>query len=319
MSLPVPLLAPPTGWLRPPAQDYQALIEQPAAMRIGSDEHKLLFCESFIESHRLYDATRLPWPELNEADLARLRAIPFWRTALAVETNAGRLVTAFADTIEDPLIRSAVALQGREEARHAALIGAMIERYQLPVVPRPLEPPRTTTRVFTDFGYEECLDAYFGFGLFGVAQQVSYFSADFMQIFEPLLQEETRHIVFFVNWVAYERARRGYSFMVPFLTAYGYLRALGRLIVTARSASHDGTGFIATGSEQMISGLTLNGFLVSCKEQNVRFMNAIDKRLLRPRVIPAIGNALIPLDFVFGSIVRFVAAVRGGALTARAQ
>jgi hypothetical protein len=261
-------------------------------MRIGSDEHRLLFCESFIASHRRYDATNLPWPDLSRDDAARLRAIPFWRTALAVETNAGRLVSAFAQTVEDPLIRAAVELQGREEARHAALIAAMIERYEIEFTPRPLSPPVATRRAFTDFGYEECLDAYFGFGLFGVAQQVRYFAEDFMLIFEPLLQEETRHIVFFVNWVAYERARKNLAALVPFLTAFGYLRALGRLIATAQSASHDGTGFIATGSEQMISGLTLHGFLASCKAQNVRFMETVDQRLLQPRVIPAVGDLL---------------------------
>jgi hypothetical protein len=261
-------------------------------MRIGSDEHRLLFCESFIASHRHYDAAKLPWPELSRDDAARLRAIPFWRTALAVETNAGRLVSAFAPSVEDPLIRAAIDLQGREEARHAALIGAMIDRYDIDITPRPFSAPLTTRRAFTDFGYEECLDAYFGFGLFGVAQQVRYFAEEFMLIFEPLLEEETRHIVFFVNWVAYERARRNLTVLVPFLTAFGYLRALGRLIATAQHASHDGTGFIATGSEQMISGLTLRGFLTSCKEQNVRFMQAVDPRLVQPRVIPAVGEFL---------------------------
>ncbi|HTV74516.1 MAG TPA: ferritin-like domain-containing protein [Candidatus Acidoferrales bacterium] len=278
-------------------------------MRIGSDEHKLLFCESFIASHRRYDATQLPWPDLSEDDAARLRAIPFWRTALAVETNAGRLVSAFAKTVEDPLIRAAVELQGREEARHAALIAAMIERYDIKISPRPLTPPVATRRAFTDFGYEECLDAYFGFGLFGVAQQVRYFSEDFMLIFEPLLHEETRHIVFFVNWVAYERARMKLSALAPALTSYGYLRALGRLIATARSASHDGTGFIATGSEQMISGLTLRGFLASCRQQNVRFMTTVDPRLLQPRVIPAIGEFLL----------RLVPSAGAGAFPAAAQ
>lgn len=262
-------------------------------MRIGSEEHKHLFCESFLAAHREYDPERLPWPDLSDTSLARLRAVPFWRTALAVETSAAFLVGAFAKTIDDPLLARAVALQGQEEARHAALLRAMYVRYGINVViepPRPIVPSR---RHFTDFGYEECLDSYFGFGLFGVARKARFFDEAFIGIFEPLLHEETQHIVFFVNWVAYERAQAGRAGFMPLLTAYGYMRALGRLARTARDAAHEGTGFAAVGSEQMIAGLTVQHFLTSCQVMNEDFMSKIDPRLLRPRVLPAIGAALL--------------------------
>jgi hypothetical protein len=264
-------------------------------MRIGSEEHKRLFCESFIAAHREYDPEHLPWPTLSDVDLARLRAIPFWRTALSVETNAGHLVTAFAKTVEDPLVACAVAMQGEEEARHATLLRVMLERYGIDVVPKPPRLIVPSRQDFSDFGYEECLDSYFGYGLFGVARQVRYFDDAFIRIFEPLLHEETQHIVFFVNWVAYERARMGRAWLTPLLTSYGYLRALGRLLRTARDAAHDGTGFAAVGSEEVIEGLSLRGFLASCQIMNEDFMSAIDARLLRPRIIPGVGNALLRL------------------------
>ncbi len=264
-------------------------------MQIGSDEHKRLFCESFIAAHKDYDPQKLAWPVLSEADTARLHAIPFWRTAVAVESNAGMLVSAFARTIEDPLIRRAVAMQGEEEVRHAELLRTMLEHYGIPVDGKPLPSAKPTWRAFADFGYEECLDSYFGFGLFGVARRVRYFSDEFMEIFAPILEEETQHIVFFVNWIAYERARRGNTAFTPLLTAYGYMRALGRLAMTARSASHDGTGFLVPGSEKMIEGLSLEAFLASCEVMNRDFMSKIDPRLLQPRVIPAIGGFLLRL------------------------
>jgi len=262
-------------------------------MRIGSDEHKHLFCESFLAAHRDYEPERLPWPDLSDTDLARLRAIPFWRTALAVETSAASLVCAFAKTIEDPLLARAVALQGQEEGRHAALLRVMFARYGIDAAVRPPRPIVPSRQEFSDFGYEECLDSFFGFGLFGVARQARYFDEGFIAIFEPLLHEETQHIVFFVNWVAYERARAGRAVLTPLLTAYGYLRALGRLARTARDAAHEGTGFAAVGSERVIAGLTLQRFLTSCQVMNEDFMSKIDPRLLRPRVIPAIGAALL--------------------------
>jgi hypothetical protein len=266
-------------------------------MRIGSEKHKRLFCESFIAAHRDYDPEKISWPTLSDTDLLRLRAIPFWRTALAVETNAGYLVSAFAKTIEDPLLARAVALQGEEEARHASLLRTMFRRYGIEGFPNASDASReraTPSRQnFSDFGYEECLDSYFGYGLFGVARQARYFDEDFIHIFEPLLCEETQHIVFFVNWVAYERVRAGHAWLTPLLTIYGYLRAFGRLMRTARDVAHDGTGFAALGSEQMIRGLSLQQFLSSCRMMNEDFMSVIDPRLLRPRIIPTIANMIL--------------------------
>ena len=42
-------------------------------MRIGSDAHKELFCRWFINTHRAYEPEDLPWPELDDASIARLR------------------------------------------------------------------------------------------------------------------------------------------------------------------------------------------------------------------------------------------------------
>ena len=81
-------------------------------MTDGSQAHKTLFCQTFIESHRRFEPSDLPWPELDATSIDRLRSIPFWSVALAAERNAGRMVTAYAQTIDDPLIREALAVQG---------------------------------------------------------------------------------------------------------------------------------------------------------------------------------------------------------------
>jgi hypothetical protein len=47
------------------------------AMRLGSAAHKALFCEALVETHRRYDPAELPWPELDETALGRLRGLPF--------------------------------------------------------------------------------------------------------------------------------------------------------------------------------------------------------------------------------------------------
>ncbi len=100
-------------------------------MKIGSEEHKNLFCRSFMESHREYNPQLLPWPQLEAADIDRLRKIPFWQEALNTELDAGAKINAYTQTIADPLVREAIALQGYEETRHGQLLQYMIQHYDI--------------------------------------------------------------------------------------------------------------------------------------------------------------------------------------------
>ena len=145
-------------------------------MKIGSDEHKQRFCDHSLRATT--DTTRetLAWPDLDEAALGRLRAIPFWPEVLYTERRAGAIVTAYAATITDPLVREAVMLQGFEEARHANLLQLMIRRYgrRRRGARRWNSPEADLYRAFADFGYGECLDAFLGFGVFNIARRSAF-------------------------------------------------------------------------------------------------------------------------------------------------
>jgi hypothetical protein len=227
-------------------------------MIIGSDEHKELFCRSFVDSHLAYEPADLPWPDLDEQSLAFLHAVPVWRSALEVEVNAGAMLDAFAATQNDGLVREALQLQGYEEARHGRMLRALFDRYGIEVPA--LRPSITSSKAaFVSFGYDECLDSFFGFGIFRIAREANVVAESLINLFARILIEEARHIVFFVNWVAYDRARRGVG--APILqalpTAWGYAQALFKTIRRGRSANADERG-----------------------------MEAFDPRLLRPRVVP---------------------------------
>jgi hypothetical protein len=96
-------------------------------------------------------------------------------------------------------------LQGFEETRHAALIREMIRRYGIPVEEQPLDPlPADIETAFKDFGFGECTDSFLGFGVFKIARESGFLPESMFQIFDTLMYEETRHIVFFVNWMAWQ-------------------------------------------------------------------------------------------------------------------
>jgi len=258
-------------------------------MKIGSVAHKQLFCQSFMDSHLKYRPEELPWPELNEADLQRLRGIPFWEEALFTESHAGKMVKAFADTITDPEIREAIALQAMEESRHAQLLDYMINHYKIEVPLRPAKQvPDRIESEFIKFGYGECFDSYFAFGFFGIAQSSGFFPDEFFQIFDPVIHEEARHIVFFVNWIAYKQIHegRGAKLLRGVNSLGNYTDALVRRLGSFKgSKKGSGKGFTASGASSVSTNLTLDKFLATCVQEYDKRMSVFDPELLRPEFL----------------------------------
>jgi len=268
-------------------------------MRIGSEEHKQRFCRQFIASHCRFDPMTLAWPDLDDAALGRLRGIPFWQEVLYTERRAGAIVVAYAQTIADPLVREAVTLQGFEEARHAELLRVMIQRYRIAADEPPLDEPKGSDprRAFADFGYGECLDSFLGFGVFKVARRSGFLPEPLFDIFDMLMREETRHIVFFINWMAWQQMASGYGaqWLRAAIAAWYYSRAIGRLLGTLRRgrSANDGKDFSATQASVLLNGLTFRGFLQECCAEHARRVEGFDSDLLLPRLLPTVARVLL--------------------------
>jgi hypothetical protein len=264
-------------------------------MQIGSEAHKELFCRAFLGAHRSYEPQDLAWPELSHEHVEMLRVLPVWSEALRDESGAGRFLSCFADHVEDPLLREAIALQAFEESRHARVIGFMLERYGVAIpsfVPKDM--PRDFERGFTGFGYLECTDSFAGCGFFEVVRESDFLPDEFLSIFDRFLDEEIQHVVFFVNWLAHHQAARGRDGW-PFraaTAAWGYGRAIGRL-----TGSRQGTGavgYVPAGAEEILAGLTAARFISACVRENRRRMAQVDLELLRPRLLPSLAAAALP-------------------------
>lgn len=268
-------------------------------MRIGSDEHKELFCRGFIASHVEYDPERLPWPDLDGKYLERMRGVPYWEEVFYAERRAGMVVRAFAETIDDKLMRQAVDLQGLEEARHAQLIRTMIRRYGVRAEEKPVDKlPDDIATAFLDFGYGECVDSFVGFGAFKLARQSQFLPEGIFALFDTFMQEETRHIVFFVNWMAYTEARKGpvRNALRGVTSAWYHGRAVARHLKNARGESKGGRNFSAAQAEIFPDGFSVPGFLGDCLSEYRRRMAPFDQRLLRPRLMASLGGAALSLS-----------------------
>ncbi len=278
-------------------------------MQIGSTEHKELFCRSFLESHRAYEPADLPWPELEGLALARLRAIPIWTLALEIEVAAGVMLTEFARSERDPLVREALELQGYEEDRHGRILQYMIGKYGLTAKPEVVRKPPTRS-AFRDFGYDECVDSFAGFGIFRLARDAQVLPESLTSLFSRVMIEEARHIVFFVNWIAWDRYRRGlrtFAMQAPAALAC-YARAIAGRVKSGQKiqGQQPEAGSMDLFADAM-KGLTPATFIRACVEENERYMAAFDPRLIRPRVIPALANFALT---IFETIDRLRASLR---------
>jgi hypothetical protein len=257
-------------------------------MVVGSEQHKALFCGLLLDTFDPYRPQVIAWPVLSPEARTRLAALPFWEVALETEESAATRMQALADATSDPLIRAALALNAFEERRHKEVLGHMIRFYgvELAGEKRAL-PPLPPRWAFLRTGYGECFDSFFAFGLFALARRSGFFPPELVEVFEPVVQEEARHNLFFVNWVAYQRARHAWPQRIGF--AAECLAALAVQIVKRLGAAKaaDGDNFTRKGGEALGLDLDVRDFLALCIAENARRLSLYDARLLRPRAMPA--------------------------------
>src|SRR4029434_1301181 len=148
------------------------------------------------------ECDNLKCPELAPAEVERLRSLPFWGEAVGSERTAAARVRAMADVEADPLLREAIAVQAYEEERHARLLDLLLRHYAIPYPDDQAEIPRDPEWGFMRMGYGECFDSFFAFGLFRIAADTAFFPSPLLKIFDGVMQEEARHILFFSNWAA---------------------------------------------------------------------------------------------------------------------
>ena len=266
----------------------------------GSIEHRDAFCRMLLDTYNPYRPAIMDWPALSEAELARLAGLPFWDTAVAIEDRAALRMGWQADNIEDPLIREALKLNAAEERRHKEVLGHMLAFYGIAL---PLQPthvkPSDPEFGFLRTGYGECINSFFAFGLFALAEKSGFFPAALVAVFEPVVQEETRHILFFANYLAWRRAQsRGLARLRFEMIALAALAdqvfaRLATAVAVRRRRRRMRSNFLTSGVGAVSGRLDLPGFLALCLSENDRRMAGYDGRLLRPAMMPALVRMVL--------------------------
>ena len=262
-------------------------------IRVGTEDHKKLFCDMLLRSFDPYRPAVIDWPTLESDALARLTSLPIWDIAVQTEGKAGLRVQTYADLVSDPLLHQAIALNAFEEKRHKHVLHNMVRAYGIKLAPEPeYIKPRDPEWAFLVTGYSECIDSFFAFGLFETARRSGFFPPELVETFEPVMREEGRHILFFVNWVAWHRRnlplwrRPWFALKIAAVWAFLIWERIG-LANDIGGAPQD-NNFTVNGTKDLGVDISLPDLMDICLAENDRRLCIYDARLLRPNFVPRI-------------------------------
>jgi hypothetical protein len=267
------------------------------SIRVGSDEHRRLYCRMFVDTHKPFRPEDIAWPALDAEARARLKALPVWSEAVRTEAATAVKVQTLGKAERDPVLAEAISLQGYEEGRHASIIALLTRHYAIEVPAfDPAVPPADPTWAFLRTGYGECLDSFFAFGLFEIGRRTRFFPAELIEVFDQIMQEEARHILFLVNWASDLRARRSLLARPGFdlrrawnIAAQAFDRVRGAMAMKGGQAQDGFT--MKTHAE--LGDFSLRSFLELCLAENERRLSFYDPRLPRPVLTPGAVRLLL--------------------------
>jgi hypothetical protein len=264
-------------------------------INLGSNAHKVLFCRTLLDTFDPYKPAVIDWPKLDAETRDRLVSLPIWDIAVQTEGRARLNVASYAAVTPDPLLRKAIELNAFEEGRHKHVLSNLVAAYGVTLAPEPEYVVRGDPEwAFLVTGFSECIDSFFAFGLFESAKRSGFFPAALVDTFEPVIQEEARHILFFVNWAAWHRRtmpfwRRPF-FELKVLAVWLFL--IWERIGIARDMGNgvQDANFTVTGAKSVGSDIKVGELIDICLAENQRRMSLYDRRLLRPALVPALAR-----------------------------
>lgn len=267
--------------------------DEPGCIRVGSEAHKRLFCRMLLDTHNPYKPAVMIWPELTPEVKHRITSLPIWDIAVQTEGRAQLRVQAYANTVADPLLREALVMDGGEEARHKVVLSKLVENYGITLEPEPIYlVPTDSEWGWLVTGYSECIDSFFAFGLFESAKQTGFFPQELVETFEPVMQEEARHILFFANWVGWYRKQlpwwRRLAFEVKVARVWLFLiwERIGIAKGLDNNAEMQDANFTLNGHQDLGIDLKVTQLMDICLAEDKRRMDGYDERLLRPTFVP---------------------------------
>jgi hypothetical protein len=271
-------------------------------LTIGSAAHRDATCQMFRDTFNPYKPSVIEWPRLEPDALQRLTSLPIWDIAVSTENKARARMRAYGETLQDPAWRDAIIQNGWEENRHKEVLSHLVASYGIPLAPEePDDLPADREWGYLVTGFSECVDSFFAFGLFELARRSGFFPEALVETFEPVIQEEARHILLFANWLAWHRRHlkpwQRIRFEIRVARVWVFL-AMERIGIARGLDGGDkpapDNNFTVTGSAAVSNAeISPLGLMAICLSENDRRFAGYDPRLLRPTTTPALARIAV--------------------------
>ena len=267
----------------------------PGRLDRGGDEYMRMMSRMLLDTFNPYKPAVIAWPKLDDEARQRLISLPIWDIAVQTEGKARLRILAFAQRVTAQPLREALERMAFEENRHKEVLSHLVAAYGITLAPEPeYVAPRDPEWAFMVTGYSECIDSFFAFGLFELARRSGFFPPELVETFEPVIQEEGRHILFFMNWISWYKRRmplwRRPWFLLKTAAVWAFL--VWERIGIARdvNGTPQDANFTAKGSEAVAGEIDPAELLDICLAENDRRLSGYDPRLIKPTTVPRLAR-----------------------------
>ena len=144
-----------------------------------------------------------------------------------------------------------------------------------------------------DLAFDQYLDAFVLWGWFSVAREQQYLPEALLNVWEPILDEDARHSLFFANWSAGQQFSLGNSWRrLRSLGQHGseFLGLWDRFGRRIEDATLPKT---ASSTDIFMGQLTAKQLLTRCIEAHDQRLAEVEPPLIRPQLAPQVTQWLL--------------------------
>jgi hypothetical protein len=283
------------------AADQAARIWRYQASGSSPDFQATMLARMLLDTFNPYKPSVIDWPRLDDAARARLIALPIWDIAVQTEGRARLRILSYARQVTQPALREAFELMAFEEGRHKDVLSNLVQAYGIALDPEPTYvEPKDPEWGFLVTGYSECIDSFFAFGLFALARRSGFFPPELVETFEPVIQEEGRHILFFINWVDWHKRtmplwrRPWFALKTALVWAYLIRERIG-LAKDVSAGEKENANFTVEGASAVGGEIDTAELMALCLSENDRRLSGYDPRLRPPTTVPRLVRLALPV------------------------
>ena len=219
----------------------------------------------------------------------RLRELEFWSWGYAQLHQSGKLAQVFAEGIRGTLLQEAIAQLGNNNLTLAQAVKTLCKKNRFGnITVQSSVATAASEAAFKQSSHQNHMMFFFSCGLYEFALRENYLQSDLMACWNQMLDLQASHILFFVNWLAFEsHVRQKPEYELSGLWSLFELRSQWFSILKKlnRSEYDDNLPNNPKNIDYFLGKHNLSEFLDVCEQGYCSRFESFDEQLIRPRIL----------------------------------